>query len=119
MVAKLSEMDMLNDVYTFDNKVKKYKKDPISIAMLGCGGGTTIDAAVNSVVNNGVNAIILTDAEDDCNIYSEKAFFIGLNGARFNNFDSEVIKEYSNKDQVVVFDGKSMKKVNQQGFIFK
>jgi hypothetical protein len=119
MVAKLSEMDMLNNVYTFDNRVKSYKKDPISIAMLGCGGGTTIDAAVRSVDENGVNAIILTDAEDSCYIYSEKAFFIGLKGAKFNHFDNEIIKEYSNKDQVVVFDGSSIKKVNQQGYIFK
>ena len=115
MVAKLSEMDMLNDVYTFDNKVKKYRKDSVSIAMLDCGGGTTINAAVRSVVNNGVNALILTDAEDSCDIYSDKAFFIGLKGANFHYFSEDTIAQYSNKDQVIIFDGSTIKKVNDKG----
>jgi hypothetical protein len=115
MVAKLSEMDMLNDVYLFDNRVKKYRKDPISIAMLTCSGGTTINAAVRSIVNNENNAIILTDAEDGCDIYSEKAFFIGLRGARFNHFKDDVIAQYSNRDQVIIFDGTTVKKVNDKG----
>jgi hypothetical protein len=115
MVAKLAEMDMLNDVYVFNNNVKKYKKDPISIAILDTSGGTTINKAVESVHNNGVNAIILTDAEDSCNIYSEKAFFIGLQGARFSHFRNETISEYSKNDQVIIFDGSTIKKVDENG----
>ena len=115
MVAKLAEMDMLNDVYVFNNNVKKYKKDPISIAILDTSGGTTINKAVESVHNNGVNAIVLTDAEDSCNIYSEKAFFIGLQGARFSHFRNETISEYSKNDQVIIFDGSTIKKVDENG----
>lgn len=117
--AKLIQMNMLNDIYLFNNRVKKYKTDLISISMLDCDGGTTINAAVRSVEQNGVNALILTDAEDACNIYSEKAFFIGLQGARFSHFETSTISQYSNKDQVVIFNGDTIKKVNNEGFVVK
>jgi len=117
--AKLKSMDMLNELYMFDNRVKKGKTDVISISMMDCGGGTTIDAAVRSIEKNGVNALVITDAEDDCSIYSEKAFFIGVEGARFNYFHDNTIKQYSDKGQVVVFDGKTINKVNGEGYIVK
>jgi hypothetical protein len=113
--AKLKAMDMLNDVYTFDNRVKKGKNDIISIAMMDCGGGTTINAAVELINKNGRNALIITDAEDNCSIYSDKAFFIGVQGANFNYFDEAAIKEYSDKGQVVIFNGESIQKVDQFG----
>jgi hypothetical protein len=117
--AKLKGMDMLNDLYLFNNRVKKGKTDIISICMIGEDGGTTIDAAVRSIQKNGVNALVITDAEDSCSIYSEKAFFIGVEGARFNMFDDDVIKEYSDKNQVIIFDGKSINKVNEKGYMLK
>jgi uncharacterized protein with von Willebrand factor type A (vWA) domain len=117
--AKLIELDMLNNIYLFDNKVKKYKTDLISVSMIDCGGGTTINAAVRSIETNGVNALILTDAEDGCNIYSEKAFFIGLKGANFSHFNTETIAQYSNRDQVVIFNGKTISKVNEEGYVVK
>lgn len=117
--AKLLELDMLNNIYLFDNRVKKYKTDLISISMLDCGGGTTINNAIRSIEQNGVNALVLTDAEDGCNIYSEKAFFIGLKGANFCHFNEETIAQYSNKDQVVIFDGSTIKRVNDKGYVVK
>jgi len=117
--AKLKEMDMLNDVYVFNNRVKKMKNDLLTISMLDTSGGTTIDAAVQLIEKNGINALVITDAEDSCSIYSEKAFFIGVKGARFNYFNTETIKEYSNKSQVVVFDGKSIRNVNESGIAQK
>jgi hypothetical protein len=113
--AKLKAMDMLNDVYLFNNRVKKYRNDILSISMINCSGGTTIDEAIKSIEKNGVNALVITDAEDHCHTYSDKAYFIGVKGARFNHFNTETIKEYSNKDQVIVFDGESIKKVNESG----
>jgi hypothetical protein len=117
--AKLKAMDMLNDVYTFDNRVKKRKNDLISISMMDCGGGTTIDNAIQSIEKNGVNALVITDAEDSCSIYSDKAFFIGVEGARFNYFNAEIIKEYAEKGQALVFDGESINKVDEKGYIIK
>ena len=115
--AKLKSMDMLNDIYKFDNRVKKYRNDLISISMLDCGGGTTINEAIKSIEKNGVNALVITDAEDSCSIYSDKAFFIGVEGARFNFFNNDVIKEYADKGQAVVFNGESISKVNEFGNI--
>ena len=114
--AKLRGMDMLNDVYLFNNRVKKHRNDILSISMIGCSGGTTINEAVRSIERNGVNALIITDAEDSCSEYSDKAFFIGVKGSNFRSFSNDVIKEYSRKDQVVIFDGSSIKKVNEEGY---
>ena len=111
MIAKLKEMDMLNDVYLFDTRVKKYRNDLISISMIDCGGGTTIDNAVGSIERVGNNALVITDAEDSCRHYSDKAFFIGVEGARFTSFDHR----YMERHQCVVFDGKSVKKVDIHG----
>lgn len=115
--AKLKSMNMLNDIYKFDNRVKKYRNDLISISMLDCGGGTTINEAIKSIEKNGINALIITDAEDSCSIYSDKAFFIGVEGARFSYFDNNVIKEYADKGQAVIFNGELISKVNEFGNI--
>lgn len=113
--AKLKSMDMLNDVYIFNNQVKKAKNDIISISMINTSGGTTIDNAIQSIEKNGVNALIITDAEDNCKLYSDKAFFIGVEGSSFGHFQEEVIKQYSEKNQVIIFNGDSIRKVNQFG----
>lgn len=115
MIAKLKEMDMLNDVYLFDTRLKKYRNDLISISMIDCGGGTTIDVAVRNIENGDKNALVITDAEDRCSVFTEKAFFIGLEGARFNHFNDDVIQQYSQRGQVVVFDGNKIFKVDQAG----
>jgi len=106
---------MLNDVYLFNNHVTKFKNDPISLAMLDTSGGTTTDNAVRSIEKNGVNAIVITDAEDRCNLYSDKAFFIGVKGSRFNHFHQDAIQQYSDNNQVVVFDGSKMFNVDRKG----
>lgn len=119
MVAKLKEMDMLNDVYLFDTRLKKYRNDMISISMIDTGGGTTIDVAVQNIARVDRNGIIITDAEDRCHTFTDRAFFIGLNGARFSSFDDGVIAQYSRRNQVVVFDGKTIKKVDEKGHTIK
>jgi hypothetical protein len=119
MVVKLEKMDMLNDVYLFNNSVKKYRKDPISIAMLDTSGGTDINRAVQKIEQNKVNALVITDAEDCCSTYSDKAFFIGVKGARFNHFHTDTITKYSQAGQVVIFDGKTISRVNNSGYIIK
>ena len=111
MVAKLKQLDMLNDVYLFDTRVKKYRNDLISISMIDCGGGTTINNAVTNIINTGNNALVITDAEDHCSIYSDKAYFIGVEGANFRGFE----REYMEKAQCIVFDGTRIQNVNQHG----
>ena len=113
--AKLKSMDMLNNIYLFNNRVKKAKNDVISISMIGCSGGTTIDEAVRSVEKNGVNALVITDAEDCCSMYSDKAFFIGVKGSRFTSFSKDAMTKYSESGQVVIFNGENIKKVDVKG----
>jgi hypothetical protein len=113
MIAKLKELDMLNDVYLFDTKVKKYRNDLVSISMIDCGGGTTIDNAIRSIEKVGNNALVITDAEDSCHNHSDLAFFIGVEGARFNGFN----QRYMEKNQCIVFDGHSVKKVDIHGHV--
>lgn len=113
--VKLSEMGVLNNVYLFNNSVKKFRNDPISIAMLDVDGGTTIDKAIHSIIKNDVNALVITDAEDWCRVYSDKAFFIGVKGSNFTHFGVDVIRQYSENNQVVVFDGQKIYNVNATG----
>jgi hypothetical protein len=115
--AKLKQMDMLNNIYTFDTRVKKIKNNMLAISMIDDMGGTDINSVIRSIEVNGVNSLVLTDAEDDCKIYSDKAFFIGVQGARFSYFNSDVIAQYSQKDQVIVFDGTKINKVDTSGNI--
>lgn len=115
--VKLGEMGILNEVYLFNNSVTKFKNDPISLAMLDTSGGTSIGRAVNNIERNGVNALVITDAEDHCNEYSDKAFFIGVNGSRFSHFRKEIIQQYSENNQVVVFDGSRIFNVDTKGYV--
>jgi hypothetical protein len=117
LIAKLKEMDMLNNIYLFDTRLKKSKTDLISISMIDCNGGTTIDVAINSIEKNDMNALVITDAEDRCRVYSDKAFFIGVEGSNFRHFDSEIIEKYSQRNQVVVFNGTKISKVNKDGYV--
>jgi len=105
-VIKLREMDLLKDVYIFDSKVKKYKSDDFSIAVLQANGGTNINKVVEKIkYGSSENAIIITDAEDRCDIYSDKAFFIGLQGCKFHYFEKKVLEKYVDNNQAVMFDG--------------
>lgn len=115
--AKLKELDLLNDIYTFDTKVRKRKNNIISIALMGASGGTTINGAVENIQREGRNAIVITDAEDCCTVYCEKVFFVGVKGAEFHHFKDDIIKQYSHNNQVVMYDGESIKKVDETGSV--
>jgi hypothetical protein len=115
ITAKMKELDLLNEVYLFDTKVKKYKSDLISISMIGGSGGTNLSTVVNSINTKESNAIVLTDAEDWCNVYSEKAFFIGVKGSRFVQFTTEVREKYVDNGQLIIFDGQRTYNVDKEG----
>jgi hypothetical protein len=120
MVMKLKEMNILNEIYPFNTKVKtNLKTDSISIATLGSDGGTHINSAVEHIVRSNQNAIIITDAEDSCNIYNEKVFFIGLKGSKFSHFNKETLKKYSEAQQIIIFDGQKIFNVDEKGALKK
>ena len=114
---KLQQLDLLNEIYVFNNSVKKLNTDVFSIAGIGTSGGTDIDKVLDHIVSNDSNALIITDAEDHCTKYSEKAFFIGIEGCNFYHFDSKTIADYSHRGQAVMFDGKKIHKISSSGSI--
>lgn len=116
---KMKQLDLLNEVYVFDTRVRKYKKDDFSLAVLQPSGGTTIDNVVTHIRNENKNAIIITDADDYCKQYSDKAYFIGISGARFQHFNKEVLQEYNENDQIIIFNGSSIKRVDNMGNVIK
>jgi hypothetical protein len=119
MMAKLKEMGILNQIYPFTNHVKSggIKTDIISIATLQANGGTDLNQVVKHIEKGDKNAIIVTDAEDGCQIYSKKAFFIGVKGSSFHRFSNDVMKQYAQNEQVILFDGQKISKVNEKGYV--
>jgi hypothetical protein len=115
LVLKLKEMDMLNDVYSFQNRVSKEGNSISDIVFIDGNGGTCLNNVVKKIEENGTNALIITDAEDHCQMYSNKAFFIGVAGSDFRSFEDNVVAEYSRKNQIVVFDGNRIMKVDSKG----
>lgn len=80
-------MDLLNNLYTFDTRVTKIEATELNILMIGFGGGTSIETVVQHVVNKSKNnAICLTDGEDSVQTYDERMFFMGTIGVMFSYF---------------------------------
>lgn len=110
LAVKLKELKLLDEVYTFREDVIYQGKDLIDIMAIQPNGGTSISNAVMHAEKNGRNAIIITDAEDSCHVYSDKVFFIGVRGARFSSFKEEVLKKYKDKEQIIIFTGTEVHK---------
>lgn len=108
---KMKELNMVNEVYEFNTQVRRRGTKVADILGMHCSGGTSINAVVDHIKKAGENSLIITDAEDYCSIYSEKAFFIGVEGADFTRFHS--LDQY--QEQLCVFDGKGLYKVDLQG----
>ena len=115
LVLKLKEMDMLNDVYSFQNRISKEGNTVSDIVFIDGNGGTCLNNVVKKIEENGTNALIITDAEDRCQMYSDKAFFIGVAGSDFRSFEDNVVAEYSRRNQIVIFDGNRIMKVDSKG----
>lgn len=110
------KMDMLNNLYTFDTRITKIPVDELSILMISCGGGTSIDCVVDHVVNTSKNnAICLTDGEDRVSKYDEKIFFMGTVGVLFSYFTyNEEGKRYILNDQCINFDGNKTTQITKK-----
>jgi hypothetical protein len=109
---KMLEMDLLAEVFIFNDHVVKRKTTVSDIAKINCSGGTDTSNMVRHIKNSGKNAIVITDATDRCDIYSDKAYFIGTEGATFHGFSN--LDEY--KHQMCVFDGRKVRKVDSNGY---
>lgn len=120
LVAKLHEMDMIEELYTFDNFVdEKRKLTMLSIATIDGNGGTNLNNVVQHIEKNKVNSLVITDAEDNCTMYSDLAYFVGVKGANFAHFHAQALQKYSESQQMIVFDGNRIYSVDKKGKIEK
>jgi hypothetical protein len=118
IVAQLMESNMINKVFLFNSEVKEIKPNLISLSYVSTSGGTTINSVVKHINEvEKTHSLIITDAEDGCNTYSDQAYFIGVKGSNFSHFADDTIKKYSENDQVIIFDGNKMHRVDQHGRI--
>lgn len=113
LIAKLQEMNMLDKLYLFNNRLHEHKTDTLSIARIPCDGGTSIDIVVRDIVAKDTNSVVITDAADSCGVYSDKAFFIGVSGSNFRGFSH--LKTYRERKQIIIFDGTNVYDVNEKG----
>lgn len=114
---QMMKMNILRNVYAFDTRVHKMNTSQFSILLMDDGGGTCINTAVHHIEHENNNAIVITDAEDHCAVYSDKAYFIGVEGCRFNYFNNEVIEKYVENNQVVQFDGAGIRRILPNGHV--
>lgn len=118
-VMKMKQMGILNDVYLFNGQVHKNKGRIFDIAAIRTEGGTDIRSVVRHANMKKENAIVLTDAEDNLNAYSEYTYFIGVEGCMFQYFDSNIMKQYADNKQCIMFDGKSIYDIDENGHVTK
>jgi len=104
-VFKMKELNLINDLYVFDTVVDKTGKSIHDILSIESGGGTNINEVVKHISKINRNAIVLTDAEDHCSLYSKYTYFIGVKGANFSRFANGVKKQYVENKQIIIFDG--------------
>ena len=106
IALKLLNMNYVHEVYFFNQFVYKPKQDFNSILKFNRGGGTSFNAVVESINENNKNAVVLTDGCCRTQLYTEKAFWIGIDGASFSNTFSvnDASVKYLNSRQCIKFE---------------
>lgn len=115
VLLRLKKMDVIDEVFTFNNKVKKRKTDVTDILTIDTSGGTSIDTVINHVDKLDKNAIIITDADDNVYQYSDKVFFIGVAGANFRHIKFEPREKYVSNKQLIQFNGDDVYNIGFDG----
>lgn len=114
-IAQLMKNSMVNNIYTFNTEVQHVKTNLVNVAFIDTSGGTDLNEVVKHAIEQKSHALVITDAEDDCRIYSEEVFFIGVKGAKFTEFEKTTMRQYAENNQAIVFDGQKIYQVNQYG----
>lgn len=115
VLLRLKKMDVIDEVFTFNNNVKKRKTDVTDILTIDTSGGTSIDTVINHVDKLDKNAIIITDADDSVYRYSDKVFFIGVAGADFRHIRPEPREQYVSNKQLIQFNGDDVYNIGFDG----
>jgi hypothetical protein len=119
LVFKLKEMDILKSVYTFNSKVKQLKNNDVNnILFIEPTGGTSLSNVIKHAIKEDENCIVITDAEDYINEYSEKVYFVGIGNPRFRA-NSSIMESYLNNKQLISFDGQDIYNIGINGTAVK
>ncbi len=106
IAMRMKRMDILNDLYEFQDSVTKVESTELAILDMCARGGTSITSVANSVTKSEKNSICLTDACDMPGVYLDNLAFVGVNGINFHEFrGSEVGRRYIENGQCFAFDG--------------
>ena len=116
---KMKELNLLNNVYSFQSNVKAEGNTLYHILNIGGGGGTNLTKVIEHIEKTKSNSIILTDAEDACLLYSKYAYFIGVAGSKFHYFNKTVLEEYVDRKQLIMYDGVRTYEISKKGTIIK
>lgn len=120
LTLKLNELDVLDEIYSFRSSVDKpFKYSLKKVLAMSSGGGTCLDSVIKNIKEVGKNALVVTDAEDRVNIYTEKAFIIGIPGSNFCMFSPNILEKYAANKQIMLFDGDRLYYVDKNGKIIK
>jgi hypothetical protein len=115
LTMKLKQMDMMDELFTFESSVHPTGNSLIDVLMMDGNGGTDLDNVVSVIAKRGKNSLIITDACDRVSTYSSKAFFIGVAGSNFGQFNEDVRAQYLKHDQLIIFDGRNILSVGANG----
>lgn len=108
---------LIDKLYLFNDKIYESDTSEENLANIKAYGGTNINIVLSQVVAQEKNAIIITDGMDRGGLYSSHAYLIGVKGANFKYFDRDVISQYSESEQVILFDGKEVYNIGRRGEI--
>ena len=117
--VEMSNQNIIDEVYLFNQEIISYDNSTDSLAKIISQGGTDIKKVVEHIKVQGKKSIVITDAFDKCDKYSDLVFFIGVKGANFTHFTKECLIDYTQNEQIVMFDGKSIYNIGITGHIIK
>ena len=100
ILLNMMKLNLTEDVYPFGFFVRPKVKNEINVILSKANCGTSLHKVVETIETTNRNSIIITDAQDHLDIYSEKAFFIGIN----TNFAGIKDDRYRLNNQLIHYD---------------
>lgn len=115
IAMEMIEQRTIDNLYLFNGSLHACEPDQEQLASIIAMGGTNLNLVLSQIEQQEKNAIIITDAEDRCGIYSPYAYLMGMKGANFRRFEKDVIRQYAENEQAILFDGKQIVQIGESG----
>ena len=115
IALEMVEQRTIDKLYLFNATLHACETDQEQLAGIIATGGTNLNLVLSNIEQQQKNAVIITDAEDRCDIYSPYAYLMGLKGANFRRFEKDIIRQYSENEQAILFDGNQILQISPSG----